>query len=68
MLRIDEERCKGCGLCVRACPIKILAIDNGRINTRGYHPAYVSDSERCLSCCACALTCPDICIEINQSK
>jgi Fe-S-cluster-containing hydrogenase component 2 len=35
MLRVDEDECKGCGLCVEACPPK--AIHLGRqLNHSGY--------------------------------
>lgn len=66
MMRINEERCKGCALCVRACPLKIMKLAEEKINANGYHPAYLSDEAKCVSCCACALTCPDMCIEITE--
>lgn len=66
MMRINEERCKGCSLCVRACPLHIMGLVSGKINANGYHPAYLVDAEKCISCCACALTCPDMCIEITE--
>ena len=65
MLKIDEMRCKGCALCVRACPLKLLEINKATINSKGYHPARITDESKCISCCACAITCPDICIEIQ---
>lgn len=27
---IDSRRCNGCGLCVRACPAKVLEVQEGR--------------------------------------
>ena len=41
----QTERCKGCGLCVDACPKKCLAIAEDKLNAKGYdgvqiqHPA-----------------------------
>ncbi|MCR5340231.1 MAG: 4Fe-4S binding protein, partial [Saccharofermentans sp.] len=35
----NENLCKGCGLCVAACPKKILELDKTRLNAKGYHPA-----------------------------
>lgn len=68
MMHINEARCKGCGLCVRACPLKLMKLSDKTINANGYHPAYLSVAEKCVSCCACALTCPDMCIEITEDK
>ena len=68
MMKIDVERCKGCGLCVRACALKLMALEPEKINFKGYHPARLLDAEKCVNCCACALTCPDMCIEIYNSK
>ena len=47
MLKIREDRCKGCGLCVRACPLKLLKLDGDRINANGYHPACLTDRQAC---------------------
>ena len=35
---VDEKVCKGCGMCVHACPLKIIALDKTRLNAKGYHP------------------------------
>ena len=59
-LSIDVDRCKGCGLCIDACPKKILELDTERINIKGYHPIHVVDEEKCISCASCARMCPDL--------
>ena len=33
---VDEARCKGCNLCVVACPTKTLALTIGEVNHKGY--------------------------------
>ena len=38
-LIFDEARCKGCGLCVHACPKGVLALKKDILNDKGYHPA-----------------------------
>ena len=63
---ISEEVCKGCGLCVRACPQKILQLSETKLNTKGYHPAELTDQTRCTACAACARTCPDVAIEVEK--
>ena len=54
-LTINEERCKGCGLCVRACPKKILQISKTKLNAKGYHPAEMTDIEACIACASEAI-------------
>lgn len=36
---INENLCKGCGLCVRACPKGVLALAKDKLNAKGYHPS-----------------------------
>ena len=45
-LTISELVCKGCGLCVRACPKGVLALSKTKLNAKGYHPAEVVDQAR----------------------
>ena len=35
-LVIDTDRCKGCGLCIVACPTKTLALTTNEVNHKGY--------------------------------
>ncbi len=45
---VDESVCKGCGLCANACPQKIISLDTGRLNPKGYHPARLMEPEKCV--------------------
>lgn len=65
-LTINELICKGCGLCVRACPKQILALSKTKLNAKGYHPAEMTDQEACIGCASCARTCPDVAIRIEK--
>ncbi len=60
------ELCKGCGLCVTACPKKIVKLDTDKINAKGYHPATVTESEKCIGCAFCATMCPDCVITVEK--
>ena len=62
----NEERCKGCGLCVTACPKSIVALEKEKINAKGYHPAGVIEQEKCIGCASCALMCPDTVITVER--
>lgn len=64
----NKDRCKGCGLCIKACPKNILFLETSKTNEKGYNPAEIMDKELCIGCCSCALTCPDLCIEIKKEK
>lgn len=61
---IDPERCKGCELCVAACPQRILAMSR-ELNQKGYFFAFVKEPFRCIGCRMCAITCPDVAITVS---
>lgn len=57
---IDENRCKGCGLCVDACPQHVLNLSTDRFNAKGYRPVELIEPEGCTGCTICAIICPDV--------
>lgn len=64
---IDQERCKGCGLCPIMCPQGVIALNESILNGHGYHPAALVDPEgACTGCAVCALICPDVCITVYR--
>ncbi len=56
-LRIDEEECKGCGLCIEACPPEVIAMSD-RLNHYGYRTALYAGAG-CTGCGICFMVCPE---------
>ena len=70
--RFDEDRCKGCRLCVSVCPRKIVVMKTDRLNAKGFHPAGLSEAEenigKCTGCAFCAIICPDCVIRVERER
>jgi 2-oxoglutarate ferredoxin oxidoreductase subunit delta len=62
---IDRELCKGCFLCVRACPLKVLEEDP-QPNSTGTYPSVAAHPEKCIACGNCFEVCPDVCIVVYE--
>ena len=65
---VNNDRCKGCELCVVACPADVLALQPKEVNDKGYHYAYMKNPDNCIGCASCGLVCPDGCITIYKLK
>jgi 2-oxoglutarate ferredoxin oxidoreductase subunit delta len=63
---IAEEICKGCELCITACPQDSLGLSD-KINLKGYRYV-VLVQDNCTGCINCALVCPDSAITVYRQK
>ena len=66
-VEVNRERCKGCNLCVVACPQKVLKVAE-EVNGRGYHYSEMVHPDDCIGCKNCATVCPDSVIEVWRMK
>lgn len=57
LLKVDENECKGCGLCVEACPPHVISMSE-KLNHYGYHTATYA-GEGCTACGICFMVCPE---------
>ncbi|MEX2256203.1 MAG: 4Fe-4S dicluster domain-containing protein [Acidimicrobiia bacterium] len=58
---IGVDRCKGCELCIPACPPRVLTMSTP-VNRMGF--AYPELHAGCTGCAACLLVCPDFVFEV----
>ena len=49
-ITIDEEKCKGCDLCKKACPVEAIEGTPGQ--------KHHIDQSKCIKCRTCVNTCP----------
>ena len=56
-VEMNPEECKGCGLCVEACPPAVLRLAD-RLSRYGYHPAEYAGTG-CTGCGICFYVCPE---------
>jgi 2-oxoglutarate ferredoxin oxidoreductase subunit delta len=74
---INQDKCKGCLLCVSFCPKNLLK-KSVKLNKRGLNfvefsgrDNFKSESSKdlygeCIGCAQCAIICPDCCIEVHK--
>ena len=65
-LTFNEDRCKGCGLCISVCPKKILRLSENKFNKEGYTAVECIDMSQCIGCAMCATMCPDVVIRVEK--
>lgn len=58
ILRINQEKCNGCGLCVNDCLSRVIDIDSGI--------AVIHDHSTCLLCGHCGAICPQAAITFDN--
>lgn len=66
-IEVDTNRCKGCNLCVVACPLNLIEL-SPLVNRNGYNYAVQTDTEKCNGCSSCGIICPDGCITVYRTK
>ena len=64
-IEVSDIYCKGCELCIHACPQQVIALNMERMTSKGFHPAYLV-KEGCTGCAICALVCPDSAITVYR--
>ncbi|MFB0562902.1 MAG: indolepyruvate ferredoxin oxidoreductase subunit alpha, partial [Candidatus Lokiarchaeia archaeon] len=47
---MDEEKCKGCGVCVKFCPVDALELEDKKV---------IYDLDQCIGCGVCVHKCPN---------
>ena len=63
---INEELCKGCGLCVEFCSRGCIALPEDRVSPKGSLLAFFIAPDKCNGCGVCGWMCPDFAIEVYK--
>ena len=58
-IKIDADKCTGCGTCVDSCPVSIYEMENDKVTISG-------NMEDCVVCRACESSCPAGAIEVVE--
>lgn len=64
----ERDLCKGCEMCVHACPEHVLEMSE-EMNAKGYFVPWVAHPDACTGCRYCVLVCPDTAVQVeNKGK
>lgn len=57
-LKLDSDKCTGCGRCSEVCPHKVFELSEKKVE--------IIDRDSCMECGACAKNCPFDAIAVNS--
>ena len=66
-ISIVRVYCKGCGLCVDACPTGTLELEDNHESKYGVS-VRVAAEDHCIGCKLCEQRCPDFAIFVNYDE
>lgn len=64
-IAINEQWCKGCGLCIEFCARKCIVMGD-KVGPVGYLLPVFTNPDRCTACGICVWMCPDLAIEVYK--
>ena len=64
---INPDYCKGCNICIAACPKEVLQPSN-QISSKGYVLPEAVNLEACTYCKLCEIVCPDLAIAVKGKQ
>jgi len=56
-LKLEPEKCIGCGMCTQVCPHDVFTLTAGK--------AEIINKDACMECGACRMNCPTAAISVN---
>ncbi|MBU0951580.1 MAG: 4Fe-4S binding protein [Elusimicrobia bacterium] len=56
-LKLNAQKCNGCGKCIEVCPHEVFEIKNKK--------SFIKEKDACMECGACAKNCPEGALEVN---
>ena len=57
-LKLDQNKCVGCGMCLEVCPHNVFILNKGK--------AQISDLDSCMECGACLKNCAFSAITVSS--
>jgi 2-oxoglutarate ferredoxin oxidoreductase subunit delta len=66
-VRVIEERCKGCRICIEVCQAEVLGTSDAA-NRAGHHPPCILNMDACTFCGLCEMLCPDFAIFVTPEE
>ena len=57
-VKVDNDKCTGCGTCVETCPMEVFEIKEEK--------SVPVKPEECIVCIACEVQCPEEAIQIIE--
>ena len=56
-VKVDLEKCTGCGTCAEVCPVEAIKIENDKAQI---------DEEECVDCGTCVEECPESALSLEE--
>jgi len=57
-LKLDQDKCVGCGRCMEVCPHSVFSMEGGK--------AKIQDLDACMECGGCQRNCPANALEVKK--
>ena len=57
-VKVDKNKCTGCGTCVQVCPVNVFEMKEGK--------SVVVKEDACVGCRACEASCPADAIQVTD--